>query len=205
MIAPASGFRCLWLACLMLAACSNSEKTEEKTAKVGVEVGNIAPDFRVKNLRGGATTLSEYRGRVVLINFWATWCEPCRTEMPSMEALYRSQLQHDFEILAVSIDTSGAPPVRLYIEQFGFTFPVLMDDHFQVNDLYQVRVVPTSILIDRRGRVAERIPGAKDWNNPDMRAHIERLIRGFSPPRSGVEGEAHRALPDEGATRAPEN
>ena len=176
-IKAGSRFWYLWFAFLILAACSNPEKREEKAAKVGVEVGEIAPDFRVKNLRGGVTTLSEHRGRVVLINFWATWCEPCRAEMPSMEALYRSQLQHDFEILAISIDTSGAPPVRQYVEQFGFSFPALLDDNFQVNDLYQVRVAPTSILIDRQGRVAARIPGAKDWNHPDMRARIERLIR----------------------------
>jgi len=176
-IKAAFGLGYLWFACSILAACSHPDKSEEKAAKVGVEVGEIAPDFRVKNLRGGAMTLSEHRGRVVLINFWATWCEPCRTEMPSMEALYRSQRQHDFEILAISIDTSGAPPVRQYVEQFGFSFPALLDDNFQVNDLYQVRVAPTSILIDRQGRVVARIPGAKDWNSPDMRARIERLIQ----------------------------
>jgi len=163
----------LWCVFLVFSACANPETTE---GKIGVEIGAIAPDFRVKNLRGGAMTLSEHRGRVVLINFWATWCKPCRMEMPSMEALYRSQPRHDFEILSISIDTSGAPTVRQYVEQFGFSFPVLLDDNFQINDLYQVRVAPTSILIDRRGRVAARIPGARDWNDPDMRAHIERLI-----------------------------
>lgn len=161
----------------MLTACSNPERPDKKAGKIGVEVGDVAPDFRVKNLRGGAMTLSEHRGRVVLINFWATWCEPCRTEMPSMEALYRSHLQHDFEILAISIDTAGAPPVRHYVEQFGFSFPALLDDHFQVNDLYRVRVAPTSVLIDRQGRVVARIPGAKDWNSPDMRARIDASIR----------------------------
>ena len=94
-----------------------------------------------------------------------------------MEALYRSYPRDDFEILAVSIDTEGEPPVRLFVEDFGFTFPVLMDSQFEVNDRYQVRVVPTSILIDRKGRVAQRFLGAKDWNDKESRGVVEKLVR----------------------------
>jgi peroxiredoxin len=144
---------------------------------VGVEVGLLAPDFKIKNLKGGLTGLSDYKGKVVLINFWATWCGPCRAEMPSMEALYRGYHRDDFEILAVSIDTGGEPPVRAFIEDFGFTFPVLMDHQFTVNDRYQVRVVPTSILIDRRGVVARRLLGAKDWDEPDTRTLVDKLVQ----------------------------
>ncbi len=97
-----------------------------------------------------------------------------------MEALYRSYSRSDFEILAVSIDTIGEPPVRLFVEDFGFSFPVLMDDEFEVNDRYQVRVVPTSILVDRKGKVAQRFLGAKDWNDQESRAAVEKLIRAKS-------------------------
>lgn len=83
-------------------------------------------------------------------------------------------------MLAVSIDTIGEPPVRLFVEDFGFTFPVLMDNQFEVNDRYQVRVVPTSILIDRKGVVVQRFLGAKDWNNEESRSIIEKLVRARS-------------------------
>lgn len=162
----------------LLMACSQKEGGEAKgPLAVGVEAGFLAPDFMVKNLRGGMTSLSQYRGKVVLINFWATWCGPCKMEMPSMEALYRNYSRDDFEMLAVSIDTMGEPPVRLFVEDFGFTFPVLMDDQFEVNDRFQVRVVPTSILIDRKGVVVQRFLGAKDWNNKESRSVIEKLVQ----------------------------
>jgi len=162
----------------LLFACSQKEGGDAKSPPaIGVDAGLLAPDFVVKNLRGGVTSLSQYRGKVVLINFWATWCEPCKMEMPSMEALYRSYAREDFEMLAVSIDTIGEPPVRLFVEEFGFTFPVLMDNQFEVNDRYQVRVVPTSILIDRKGVVAQRFLGAKDWNSKESRSVIEKLVR----------------------------
>ncbi len=151
---------------------------QEGTSWGGTEdgVNQTAPDFKVGKLRGGEATLSEFRGRVVLINFWATWCRPCRAEMPSMEALYGSYKRTDFEILAVSIDTTGKEKVRSFIEEFGFRFPILLDPEFLIKDLYQVRVVPTSILIDRKGVIRERILGATDWNDPEMRLLVDRLV-----------------------------
>jgi peroxiredoxin len=93
-----------------------------------------------------------------------------------MESLYRSQMQHQFEILAISIDTRNPSGVLNYVDSFGFTFPVLLDDNFKINDLYRVPVVPTTILVDPEGRIVQRIPGAKDWNDPDLREKINRLV-----------------------------
>ncbi len=164
------------LAGLSVASCNPQVEREKEKPAVGVAVGAVAPDFRIANIHGGTMTLSEHRGKVVLINFWATWCGPCRAEMPSMEALYRSHLQHQFEILAISIDTGGPSRVRSYVDDFGFTFPVLLDDDYRVNDLYRVRVAPTSFLVDRQGKIVKRIQGAKDWNHPEVRGWIDRLI-----------------------------
>ncbi len=174
-------WRLVWPLLMAFLLCIGCTKEPAPTAQTGVEVGLLAPDFQVRNLRGGTATLSAHRGKVVLINFWATWCGPCKAEMPSMEALYREYREEGLEILAISIDTSGAPPVRAYIEAFGFSFPVLLDSEYRVNDLYQVRVVPTSLMIDRSGVVARRLLGATDWNRPDERKRIEQMLTRPNP------------------------
>ncbi len=166
-------FRVLCLAVFFfLSGCSDPPLDENTRTS-----SPLAPDFRAKNLRGGTSALSDFRGKVVLINFWATWCAPCRAEMPSMEALYRSHARRDFEILAISIDTMGEPSVRAYIEELGFTFPVLADPELIVNDLYHVRVAPTSFIINRKGVIVKSILGARDWLDPETRAPIDRLVQ----------------------------
>jgi len=178
-----SGLR-LFLAFFILsvisAACTEegipSSENKAPSLQTGVEVGNLAPDFKIKNLKGGETALSDYKGKVVLLNFWATWCGPCRAEMPSMEALYRLYPHDKFEILAVSIDFGQDAPVKEFIDDFGFSFPVLLDDQLDVNNRYQIRVVPTSILVDQRGVVTHRLLGAKDWNDPNSKLFVDKLI-----------------------------
>ncbi len=165
---------------LLETGCPQSQDSpiqgEKKGQATGVEVGDLAPDFRIANLKGGESSLSDYRGKVVLLNFWATWCGPCKAEMPSMEALYQSYSREDFEILAVSIDLEKDAPVQAFIEDFGFTFPVLLDEMFEVNDRYKVRVVPTSVVVDRNGVITHRLLGAKDWNAPDSKRFLDQLV-----------------------------
>lgn len=161
--------------------CTQSDNStavldEASTPKKGVNVGFLAPEFKLRTLSGVDAALSDYRGKIVLINFWATWCGPCKAEMPSMQALYNDYPREDFEILAVSIDIDPRAPVRQFIKDFGFTFPVLLDDTFAVNDQYQIRVVPTSVVVDRKGVVQHRLLGAKDWNAPDSKLFLEKLI-----------------------------
>lgn len=175
----------LSLACLLSVGCTG-EETLLGSSGMGAEVGFSAPDFQLENLHGGVSMLPEYRGKVVLINFWATWCGPCKAEMPTMEALYQAYHGRGFEILALSIDSLGASAVRTYIEASGFTFPVLMDSELRVNDLYRVRVVPTSVVINRRGIVVYRLLGASDWNSPAHRRRIERLLDQTGESRSLV-------------------
>ncbi len=137
---------------------------------------DVAPDFSVMDLRGQAVRLSAFRGRVVLLNLWATWCPPCREEMPSMEQLYHRLKDQDFALLAVSQDEEGKRAVAPYVEDNKFTFPVLLDPEHQVGDRYEVTGYPETFLIDRNGRVVEHVIGPRNWMAPEWLAKLDALI-----------------------------
>jgi len=135
-----------------------------------------APDFNLENLRGGDTGLADYKGKVVLLNFWATWCMPCRAEMPSMETLWKKYKEQGFVILAISIDEGSKKRVEKFIEIFDLSFPVLLDPESKVNDLYKVSNMPTSFLIDRNGKIISRIVGSDDWASEEAIQLVETLL-----------------------------
>jgi peroxiredoxin len=137
--------------------------------------GNEAPDFTLPLLNGGEVKLSDYRGKVLLINIWATWCNPCREEMPSIQRLYQSTRGRPFDILAISIDTRGSTDVAPFVKSLGLTFPILLDADKDVNDLYQTTGVPESFIIDKEGVLRERIIGPLDWS--DVSTHEYQLIQ----------------------------
>lgn len=140
-------------------------------------VGSPAPDFRLMDLHGRAVSLSEYQGRVVLLNFWATWCGPCRVEMPAMEALYRSMQPKGLEILAVSVDQEGTAVTRPFQEAMGLSFPILHDQDYQVGLTYGARTLPMTFAIDRQGVIRQLIFGARDWNSPEARKGIAEVLQ----------------------------
>lgn len=170
--------------------CSNSEQggvseaapEQGKAAEAqpaqdrGVRVGSQAPNFQLYDLHGRLVTLSDYRGRIVFLNFWATWCGPCKIEMPAMEELYRLFNRNDFEILAVSTDQQGVAVTRPFSEEMGLTFPILHDSDFRVGVAYGARTLPMTFLLDRRGVVTHRIFGARDWQSPEALALIKTLL-----------------------------
>jgi cytochrome c biogenesis protein CcmG/thiol:disulfide interchange protein DsbE len=137
---------------------------------------SLAPDFAVPDLSGQAVRLSGLRGQVVLLNLWTTWCPPCREEMPSMERLYQKLRDRGFVLLAVSQDEGGKDAVAPFVRDLGLTFPVLVDPEHQVGDRYQVWGYPESFIIDREGRVVERVIGPRDWTSPEQIAAFERLL-----------------------------
>jgi len=121
-------------------------------------VGTQAEDFRLADLEGKSQSLSQYRGKVVLVNFWATWCKPCTTEMPAMQNMYDKLRGKGFVVLAVN-ELEDEAKVREHIKQFGHTFPVLMDRDNKVANQFGVFGLPVSVFIDQEGRVQEYIKG----------------------------------------------
>jgi peroxiredoxin len=140
--------------------------------------GKLASDFTLRDLRGHTVSLSSLRGKVVFLNVWATWCPPCRQEMPSIEALYHEfRGDKDFVVLAVSQDTEGLKAVAPYIEKHGFQFTVLLDPRNDVGESYQVSGVPETFIIDRAGRIVAHHVGPYDWASAEMREALQELIK----------------------------
>jgi peroxiredoxin len=148
-----------------------------------VAVGAHAPDFRAMDLGTGdsVSLRDKYRGRVTLVNIWATWCVPCKIEMPAMEKLYESLAPRGFAIAAVSIDEGPPEDVRRFGRDLGVTFDLLQDRSTRVQEAYQTTGVPESFLLDRNGVIVKRVIGAHDWSSDVNRNLVERLLDESGP------------------------
>jgi peroxiredoxin len=137
--------------------------------------GHPAPDFRLSALDGGEQSLSSLRGRVVLLNFWATWCKPCEDEMPAMQRLHETLAGEDFALFAVSVD-EGDDEVRAFRDRLALRFPILRDPGKRAAGAYQTFRFPESWLIDREGVVVARYVGPREWDEPVYVERIRKLI-----------------------------
>jgi peroxiredoxin len=142
-----------------------------------VKPGEPAPLFQLRDMNGQVVSLSDLRGKVVLVNFWATWCGPCRIEMPAMERLYRTYDRKDFEILAVSTDAQGVAVTRPFQQENQLTFPILHDADFRVGLSYGARTLPMTFMVDRQGIVRQQIFGARDWEASEAHQLIQMLMK----------------------------
>ena len=134
-----------------------------------------APSFRLKDLNGREVKLEDHRGKIVFLNFWATWCLPCRAEMPSMEKLYTQFKDRDFIILAVDLQ-EGTNKVRALKEKFELNFPILLDSDGGVGFMYGVMSIPTTYLIDQEGYVMGGALGARNWAREEAFELIDHLL-----------------------------
>jgi peroxiredoxin len=143
-----------------------------------------APDFQLERLSEGTVKLSDLKGKVVLLNFWATWCGPCREEMPHLTKVYEKYRHQGFEILAITTDeTSDRPKVAAFVEKYGLTFPVLYDDG--IAKAYDVNGMPTTVYIDAQGHTRHQTTGFYgDDTAREQEVVIKELLKGISsPPR----------------------
>jgi thiol-disulfide isomerase/thioredoxin len=151
------------------------------------------PDVRFENGQGEAMSLADFRGKVVLLNLWATWCAPCRREMPTLDRLQASLGGSDFQIVALSIDRKGLPAVREFYAELGLeTLPIYVDETGEAQRALSVLGLPTTLLLDRDGDEVGRLLGPAEWDSPEMMAflrdHLKRTAAKPGPRWSGPAG-----------------
>lgn len=169
-------FLLLFIASVLPIAAADENEAEEpselqdRLMELGFQVFREpveAPDFTLKDLGGEDVSLSSFRGKLLFLNFWATWCGPCRVEMPSMQVMYETLDGYDFEILAVDLQESERT-VKNFIEKEGFTFPVVLDKNGQVGAQYGARSIPTTYLINSDGNAVGFLIGSRRWDVEDV-------------------------------------
>ena len=168
--------------CFVLTCGNGEQEPKPKTAhsrkmEYRPAVGYSAPDFNLPVMgEERRVNLSDYRGKVVLLNFWATWCIPCRKEMPSMEELYRIFREREFEILAVNLEKFAAEKVSAFVSNYGLTFPILIDEGQGTALTYQVRAIPTTYVVGKDGIIKERIVGGRNWTEQEFVERLDSLM-----------------------------
>jgi peroxiredoxin len=162
----------LLLLSVALPACSRKE------APKAPREGRIAPDFVLPDLAGRPTRLADLRGKVVLVNFWATWCPPCREEVPSMAKLNLLMAGKPFQMLAVSIDEGGKEAVEDFFRKTGTTLPALLDADGATSKLYGVTGVPETFVLDKKGVILKKVIGAMDWSAPEVVKYLDEASKG---------------------------
>jgi peroxiredoxin len=149
-------------------------------APAPIDRGSRAPAFELPRIGGGApVSLASLRGKVVLLNFWATWCKPCEDELPAMERMNRELAGSDFELVGVAVDADAAPVLQ-FRDRLGLGFTLLLDADQRVARSYETFRYPESLLIGRDGVILERYVGSKEWDSPAYLESIRRVIA--APP-----------------------
>ena len=177
--------RLLGVAAVLIAIAAAAVVLRSEVGARPASAGSPAPDFSVADVHGGEVTLATFAGKVLLLNVWATWCAPCREEMPSMQRLYDLFGRDDFEIAAISIDApqasirsalgGGGDPVA-FADGLGLTFPILLDPEGEIQRIYRTYLVPESFLIGRNGYIYKKVAGPTTWDSPTNIELVRRLV-----------------------------
>ncbi len=152
-------------------------ETAEKTGITVPKTRLPAPEFTLPDLSGKSVSLQQFQGKVILLNFWATWCAPCREEMPDMQLLWEDLRDQGFVILALSADRGHQDAVARFASQLQLDFPILLDPDGEVRNAYEVIALPQSYLIGRDGRFSHKLLGAINWRDPEVLSIIQELLR----------------------------
>jgi len=161
---------------LVLVSLLQNDSALESVKLTPTVTGIPAPEFTFPDINGRNISLSDYKGKVVLLNIWATWCPPCVYEMPSMQKLYNEFNGKNFKILAVSIDAAGVDVVAPFMKKHKLSFPALMDPKGTIKTMYGVTGVPESYIVDKQGILIGKVIGARDWSSPEIFRFFRKLI-----------------------------
>jgi peroxiredoxin len=134
-----------------------------------------APDFSLRDLNGNKVEIKPLKGKIILLNFWATWCGPCKEEIPALEVLHQQFKEKNLVLLTISVDYEGLKPVQEFMNKHHYTFPVLLDPQGETLDLFEVKEIPTTFIIDKKGGMIGRAIGPRDWKNPEVFSLINLL------------------------------
>jgi peroxiredoxin len=182
-----SGVVPLFVAVALFAAVAAAFALIQEPSGPSLRPGSTAPGFSLPVSGGANVTLASLRGRVLFVNFWATWCAPCREEAPSLERLYQALRPEGFEVLGISIDAErDEAAVEAFKRELGLTFPIPRDADKRTYGAYQASGVPETYLVDRGGRVLERFVGPQNWDDPRYARAIRRALA--SGERADTEG-----------------
>ncbi len=165
------------IACVLLIVLLRKDRDSTLRPTKPIQPGLEVPNFAFPDINGKQISLSDHRGKVVLVNVWATWCPPCRQEMPSMQRLYEKFKGENLEILAVSIDSEGGEAVAPFMRKMHLTFPALLDPEETIIPLYGITGVPESFIIDKDGILVEKIVGPINWATPEVFSLFKDLIQ----------------------------
>ena len=153
------------------------ENPQPKANQFKSQEGYMAPRFSLRNLKGNMEGLDDHLGKVIVVNFWATWCVPCVKEMPSFENLYRRYRSQGLTLLAVSLDKGDSTKVQEFADKHKLSFPILLDTKGVAEKLYPSFSIPFTYVIDKQGRVVARVDGAKNWESSETFEAVEHLLK----------------------------
>jgi peroxiredoxin len=172
---------CILVLFLLLFIHSLAEGSEEELfSKIGITVirdDRKVPDFSLKVLNGKRVGIKQFKGKIVLLNFWAIWCAPCKDEMPGLEVLHRQFRDKNFVLLTISVDYGGVKSVQEFINKHQYTFSVLLDPKCEVFDLFKANGIPTTFLVDKKGKMIGKAMGPRDWKSHEVVSLLNLLIK----------------------------
>ncbi len=159
----------------LIAALSFFIKAKPSGSKI-IAAGDRAPEFKLPAPNGKSVSLSDFRGKVVMVHFWATWCPPCVEELPTLAKLYQDLAGKDFEMLAVSVDEGGAEAVTAFMHQNKLNVPVLLDSDHATASRYGTFKFPETYILDREGIVRYKVIGPRDWRDPAALQLLQNMM-----------------------------
>ena len=172
--------------CVFGAGCEKKEKSNPgpgtNQTRVNLETrespqeGFLAPSFSLQKLNGSVVKLIDYKGKVVLVNFWASWCGPCKMEIPSLNRLYQKRKSTGFEIVAISLDRTPVSKLAAFVKEKQMDFPILLNPDGDVSERYMVRGIPSSFLLDKKGMIKWKVVGGMEWDRADVLSRIDQLL-----------------------------